>query len=61
VRLLLMAIDVFFDFASPYGFIAEALERGTRKRAIGKPHKQMSSAPGDAPLLKYPERREALR
>jgi hypothetical protein len=56
-----MAIDVFFDFASPYGFIAEALERGTRKRAIGKPHKQMSSAPGDAPLLKYPERREALR
>jgi len=36
LRLLLMAIDFYFDFASPYGFIAamqiEAIERAVRWR-----------------------------
>ena len=49
-----------FDFASPYG-LSQKHWNAEDVSVRSKPHKQMSDAPNDAPLLKYPERREALR
>ena len=56
MRLLLMAIDFYFDVASPYGFIAamqiEAIERAVRWRPflLGAVYKTFGQSPLDHPL-----------